>query len=364
MRYNGVMLNRALETVRGLLSDDVTAVYFVLISILSIFLFWRSVLRTLAVEEGAEGIPENATSRMYYASKIFDLLIVTFILSLVVSRITYRLINPDLEDYFRVFWLPYEKIDGVVYLFSSFSWVILRMWDGRLIFEGLVLGWMVSMAGVSRIFKIPWGSISNAVSDFFWIWFIGIELYYSVLFTSWVPLLVAAILVMLGYLRWRTNHGKDKQGGHIRHRVVSTVWKLGTIVGVPTALLTNDLYWSSIAGRGVLLVITGISIGIGVWILAGDLLEFLNILTSSTTEGTDVAVAEVSRPMSGADFGLNGELGWRRFTKMHLEKKRHPSSRPPRNFSLSYRNFADTWLNVGALFHRIIKRRGRDSRDI
>jgi len=368
-------------TVSDRLFLEMPAVYVAIVSIVSLFLFWRSVQRTCQDRNGNRGACEDMTPEELtrWGHKVFDLVIISIISTLIFSRLMYMVQNWGEFADARWFWLPYEKIDGEVFLFASFPWLLLKIWDGGLLLIGLVIGWMISMILFSRMMGIRWGSISNALADFFWFWFVAMGLYGAVRLEMWWLLVVIGYLCVLGFVRWGVNRRKHQTGMDRVHRVVSFVWKVSVIIGVPSILFIYYLFYQVGEISIFLVALSCVGIGVGVWILVGDFLEFISVLKSEIPgflgmRGSEEEEAGIQKrmeePIARTDVAGSvpeGE-GWRRFVVENPKKSRGERGSTSgkwegseRDFSRSYKNFSRRWRDgILVLWARLTRGRKRD----
>lgn len=360
------MVGEFLSTINAHTTVQIEFLYLAAVTIAGVFVFWRSVRRTMTRESEKEGESLVDISSLW-GHRVFDLLLISGIISVLTSRLTYLLAHPDELRGVRWFWLPYERIEGTVFLFDSLPWLLLKVWEGGVLLDGLVLGWLVSLMVVSRLMKVKWGSISNALSDFFWVWFIGVELYAAVIWEIPNLLWIVCALLLLGVVRFRTLRAKERNKVSKRvHRSVSLTWKVATLVGVPIGLLINNVFVQEIAYEQVAVVLNIIAAIVGLWIISGDVLEFFAIITGSDVKPMESTVgirgpAEIGRAYSGSAGG------WRQYAEVRrsgrgvrsgvvAEGRRDEET--ARSFARSYKDFAGKWKNaVVVLFNRLTKRR-------
>lgn len=341
-------------------------VYFAFISAIAVFLFWRSVQRTCC-----KGMDSNQGDidrcRKEWGRKTFDFILLSFGTALVFSRALYILYQPS--EYFDVrwFWIPYERIEGEIFLFASFPWVFFRMWDGGLLLAGVVLGWFVSVIIYSRIMNIRWGAVSNAVADFLWFCFLGVQVYYIYNQGQTISYVILFYYMLLGIARWLANKVKVRQ--KILHRIVSFVWKVSIMVGIPSIMLVDAVVSTDDPGKYLLAGAAALTVLIGIWVLAGDALEFFQILLPKGGRGTEGSGRAGEGEISTADpFSRQGD--WRRFTVNTPVLRKSSDQRTvdhrktknaPRDFSRSYRDYSRNWLEAIEVFWaRLTKKRDRD----
>lgn len=294
------------------------------------------------------GSVEHHAMKRFWGYRIFDVIIWSALGSLFVSRLVYIILNIQEFTDARWFWLPYERIDEVVYWFASLPWLFVRLWDGGVSLEGIVAGGMIFLVLLSRAVGIRWGSISNAVADFFWFMFIAIGIAAAAMWEYQLLLYFVVVLLVLGGIRWWANHSDAKTKTAFVYRLISVVWKCATITGVPLVMLAQDLWVRDLDHRWMLVGIDVLVVIIGVGIIAGDVIEFFN------------PPVEDKRSSAERMQGLTSAVGWRKLTSVQQPPKRLIPQTPPteRNFKRSYKHFSSKWQRtMGAVVARVLRRR-------
>ena len=341
-------------------------VYFAFISAIAVFLFWRSVQRTccrgIDLDQG-----DIERSRKEWGYKSFDFILLSFGTALIFSRAIFILYQPGEFLDVRWFWIPYERIDGEVFFFASFPWLFFRVWDGGLLLAGMVLGWFVSAIVYSRIMNIRWGAVSNAVADFLWFLFLGTQVYHIYDQGHTISYVIFFCYTLLGIVRWFANRVKARQ--KMLHRIVSFVWKVSIMVGIPLIMLVGVVISVDDSGRYLLSGVAALTAFVGVWVLAGDALEFFQILLPKGGRGTDGSGRVGEGAVGNVDpFSRQGD--WRRFTRDTSALRKSSDQRMvdhnkpksvPRDFSRSYRDYSRNWLEaIEVLWVRLTKKRDSD----
>lgn len=323
----------------------------ILVVSLSLFLFWRALrISVRRVKDGRTEEEIEADSRRW-GFRAFDLAILSILGALFIARVCVLIVNPDVFDDVRWFWLPYEKIDGDVMIFGSLPWLLFRLWDVSLPIQSLVLGWMVSVIALSRLMRVPWGFVSNSISDVFWVIFIAVQIYFGVLWEVVGPLLVVIPLVLLGIVKFLSQKKLPGQKGSKFDMTISVIWKLTTIVGLPSALLVYDYFYRTIYAEDFFVFISIASIGLGFWLMSRELIEYVKILRYG--EGT--LLSPVIVPVSTEVYSSGVVSGWRRFLREQPEKKVFNEKPVKRDFSLTYKDYTKPWeqlweRTIGAIF--------------
>jgi hypothetical protein len=312
---------------------------------------------------GIEFHPEDMhRSRKEWGKKTFDFILLSFSTALIFSRALFILYQPGGFTDARWFWIPYERIEGKVLLFESFPWLFFRIWDGGLLLAGMVLGWFVSVIVYSRIMNIRWGAVSNAVADFLWFWFLGVQVYYIYSYGNAISYVILVYYLLLGIARWWTNSMKGRI--KMMHRIVSFIWKVSIMVGIPAIMLVDAAMSKDDPGWYLLAGAAGLTALIGMWVLAGDALEFFQILLPKGAPG-----AEGSGRVGEGEAGVvdpSSRLGdWRRFTVdapvLRKSSDKRQRKVAPRDFSRSYRDYSRNWLEAVEVFWaRLTKKRDSD----
>lgn len=339
-------------------------VYFGCVTAVSIFMFWRSVQRTFRRELDDDTDEETAAlGSDYLGRRVFDLLILTSFSALLIARLSFILYQPESLSGVRWFLLPYERIEGEVFLFASLPWYFFKFVDGVLT-EGFILGWLVSIVFYSRLMQIKWGTISNAVSDFMWFWFIGAGIYLAISWNMIVVVGFVVYLIVLGFIRFMVNRRGDRKSQI--HKAVSFIWKGSLIVGIPAVMFINNLFIRDVDRNEFLAVLSGVTCVVGIWILAGDAFEFFDIFKDST-KGVFIRKHEKAAALEKEEIvvpDVPSEQGWRRFTVENpgMRVKKRDRQGAPRDFSLSYKHFSRRWVDViQVLWARLFRRRGGGS---
>ncbi len=87
-----------------------------LIFIIGLYIFWL-------------GCTESRKNR----SSVFDMFLLAGLLSTLVGRVMYIIVEWDRFSSFIWYWLPYEKYADKIYLFRLLPWRFFSIWDGGLI---------------------------------------------------------------------------------------------------------------------------------------------------------------------------------------------------------------------------------------
>ena len=109
-------MDKVIEFLSNILIQIPPIVSLMVTFFFGVFIYWR-------------GCVETRKNR----SSIFDTFLIASVLSVVVSRIAYIIIN--LEDFLRYiwYWLPYEKYGNDIYLFRLLPWRFFAIWDGGVV---------------------------------------------------------------------------------------------------------------------------------------------------------------------------------------------------------------------------------------
>jgi hypothetical protein len=325
-------------------TQGVGLVYILGVLLLAVFLFWRSVRRSVVLVDDGRSEDEVEADTRRWGYKVFDIMILSIIGALFVSRISYIIASPDVFQGARWFWIPYEKVEGEIFLFASFPWLVFRVWDAALPYQSLLLGWLLSLVALSRILRVPWRFLSSAISEVYVVCLIGLELYIAALWQVWGPMLVVGYLVVLGALRWKTNRDSLAHGSTGVHKMVSALWKLSTIVGLPFAILLIDALYRSFEGREFFLAISILTILVGLWVIAGDLADYINVLRHGAESLLSPKIPSIE---TGSEIsGIQVNVGWRRYLQENPSKKVNTSTPVPRDFSKTYKDYSNAWQRI------------------
>ena len=124
-----------------------------------------------------------------------------------------------------------------------------------------------------------------------------------------------------------------------------------------------NLFFRDIPRREFLAVLSGVTSIVGIWILAGDALEFFNVLRTDTKslftrKHEEAAALEKDEGLLSSDAPPERQ-GWRRFTVENPEASKRHIREVPRDFSMSYKHFSKRWVDVlQVMWARLFKRRG------
>ena len=346
-----------LATLHTHFTTEISVIYGFVFLTFAGFLFWRSVRRNSTLLDGSRDDEEMDADAQRWGFKSFDVLVLSVIGAVLISRLTYLIVSPDVFQDARWFWIPYEKIEGEVQLFASLPWLFFRVWDAALPHESLILGWLLSLVSVSRILRIPWRFLSNAVSEVFWLCLIGLEGYLAIRWEAWGPVIVVGYLLVLGVFRHRSILARSVRGTTFPDKLISVLWKLSTVTGLPLATLLLNSFYRTFEASEFFIVVSGLSLLVGVWIIAGDLLQFLTILRYGA-QAVLSPLPEIASDTSSLSF-TSANAGWRRYVKENPVKKTLPSVRPvQRDFSKTYRDYSSGWQRLFMkIFGRLMKQR-------
>lgn len=345
------------------MSVEMTFWWGAVLVFLSMFLFWRSVRRSfLFAGDGRSAEEIDADSERWGLSS-FDLMILSFLGALFVSRLAYIVVNPDVFREARWFYLPYEKIDGEVNFFASLPWLFFRFWDFLPTVESLVLGWLLFLVWLSRFMRIPWRYLANAVADVFWIVFVGIEVYLGIREVSIIPFVIIVYLAVLAFFRFLTNRERIRSGATVFYKTIAILWKLSTITGLPIALSIVLLFSKDYQGKVFSLAVSALAVLAGLWIIARELFEYVAIIR--------YGAAAVLNPAPSHNEGFRSDVftksspSWRRYLSENPERKTIFGPAIPRDFSKSYKDYVTVWQRLwmktaGKLFG---SRKGSDEYD-
>lgn len=149
------MLDKIIDSLSEILSKVPAFVTFLLIAFVALAVFWR-------------GCVETRKNR----SSIFDMFLISSVGAVLISRISFIIINWQEFAGFIWYWLPYEKYGNDTYLFRLLPWRFLRMWDGGLVVFSLVVGFLL-LATIGAVFFKKW----RWRQMFFTIYYSGLTIY-------------------------------------------------------------------------------------------------------------------------------------------------------------------------------------------
>lgn len=336
------MVEGLLATAHTMVTREISIVYWGVIIFVTFFLFWRSVRKSTSYVGDGRDVEEIEADVRRWGFKVFDVIMLSAIGAVLIARLTSIIAHPEVFQDARWFWIPYEKIDGEVKLFASLPWRFFRVWDAPLPHVSMILGWLLSLIGVSKMLRVPWNFLSNAVSEVFFLILVALEVSYAVEWEAVGPLAVAAGLLLLRAVRKRSVHVKMLKGSNFYHKSVSIVWKVVTLLGLP--IVSGYIAYSGKVDREFFGAILLLAVCVGIWIIAGDLWEYLTILKYGAR-----AVLSPLPPTSLTDQGPSSSLhaSWRRYAQGVPVKKSVQRGRSlPRDFSKSYRDYTTAWKRL------------------
>lgn len=193
-------------------------VYFGLVAVIGVYVFWL-----------------NARKKVGQSRQVFDVVITAVVFACILSRLLVIFTRPDLFQSARWFWLPYERIDDVVYVMQTFPWLFLKISVGGVLIDGFFFGLLVGLFGMSGIVRIGWGRFSDAAAEFVWIVFTFASIYFFIKSPDLGHLIVVGVLIILGLI-----HVLSVKLGLREKKIIGTVldvvWK-GAIWISPAILL-------------------------------------------------------------------------------------------------------------------------------
>ncbi len=247
------MLTAFINSINEHFSAQFQIAFMIVTAIVSTYIFWRSALRSYKKPH-----------------KLFDLAIVSVFCGLVISRVLVILTSPELFVSARWFWLPYEKINDVVYIMASFPWLFFNTTVGGIFVDGFLLGMLASFFIFSKSLKIKWNLISDAVSDFMWsaFWFASIFFLIKVTDANRFATLLA--LTTVGLIHFALKHWKVRLPSAI-NGLIDLIWKiLALVVPAFLLLLTAGSRIHSNEAAQILIVVDVLSIIVGLMMVITD----------------------------------------------------------------------------------------------
>lgn len=104
--------------------------------LIGLYIFWRGSL-------------ESRKNR----SSVFDMFLISGLLSTIVGRVYYIIIEWSSFSSFIWYWLPYEKYGEKIYLFRLLPWRFLSIWDGGLVILSMFVSILLFMTFYSLVIK-------------------------------------------------------------------------------------------------------------------------------------------------------------------------------------------------------------------
>lgn len=340
----------------SIVTREMSVGYVLFMFVFGLFLFWRSMRRNVVMCDADRRTEEIEEDARRWGFKVFDIMVLSLLGAVIVSRVSYIIAQPDLFRASRWFWIPYEKVDEAIRLFSSFPWLFFRVWDGPLPLESLILGWVLSLVAISRFLRVPWGFLADGISDVYYVCLFGLEVYIAAKWEVGGPLLVVGYLLVLGLLKWKSKPNKALIASSISHKTISIVWKISTIVGLPFALFVWDAFYRVFLGREFFMAISVLAIILGIWIMAKDLVEYMKILRygGKFLSSSPIVNLEGTGRVASAQSGS----GWRKYLHDKPIKNIEGLRTVPRDFSKTYRDYTTVWERLwGKTLGRIYSRR-------
>jgi len=126
------LLFRTNEIIRNIHPLVVYSVIF----LCGLYVFWR-------------GSAESRKNR----SSVFDMFLVSGLLSGIVGRIVYIILEWETFRLFIWYWLPYEKYGEDIYFFRLLPWRFFSIWDGGLVILGMFVSLLIFMTFYALVLK-------------------------------------------------------------------------------------------------------------------------------------------------------------------------------------------------------------------
>ncbi|MEA3356912.1 MAG: hypothetical protein U9Q67_00545 [Patescibacteria group bacterium] len=314
------MLLKILATVSPHFSPLGQVIFVISAVLVGLYVYWRS-FKTVSSDN------EFMT---------FDLVLFALVISIVVSRLVYIFYNPGEFVEMRWFWLPYEKINGEVFVMATFPWIFFRITDGGFIVDGLILGFIASIIPSTKLFSVSFQKVVSASANFLWFMFLVVELFLAVSQESVSNLNIFLALVLIGVARLLISSGLS---GHSaakqirRYTGIDFVWWVAALAGLP-AFLLFDRYGDSGLVNSILLIVVNITTVLFSLIIVG-----LGIFLSRSTIDSGVMLNQRWDKLRKTN--LNVDEGCPAGGQIGLSKQR--SGLTPRKFVLSYKDFSKGW---------------------
>jgi len=125
-----------LINIRNILVGINPLVVLTVIFVFGLYVFWR-------------GSRESRKNR----SSVFDMFIISGILSTIVGRVVYIILEWQRFSSFIWYWIPYEKYGDQIYLFRLLPWRFFSIWDGGLVIFSMFLSILLFMTFYSLVIK-------------------------------------------------------------------------------------------------------------------------------------------------------------------------------------------------------------------
>mgnify|MGYP006991940301 CR=1 FL=1 len=119
-------MENILSLLSNIVKDIPPIVFFFITFFIGIFVYWRACVETR----------KNRSS-------IFDTFLISVFLSVIVSRISYIILNWDSFSRYIWYWLPYEKYGNEIYLFRLLPWRFFGIWDGGIVLISLFISFIL-----------------------------------------------------------------------------------------------------------------------------------------------------------------------------------------------------------------------------
>lgn len=104
--------------------------------LVGMYVFWR-------------GCVESRKNR----SSVFDMFIISGLLSSIIGRVIYIILEWDSFSSYIWYWIPYEKYGDSIFLFRLLPWRFLSIWDGGLVIFSMFLSILIFMTGYAAVVK-------------------------------------------------------------------------------------------------------------------------------------------------------------------------------------------------------------------
>jgi len=179
---------------------------------------------------------EKKAQEFFRTEHVFDFIVFSYLFGIVFSRLLYIILNYDLFQDARWFWIPYERIEGDVFLFQSFPWLFFKMDLETVVIDGFAIGFFWGLGFVRSMHKLEWKKISMALCDY-----VGL----LIAFGSWLgyiytklEFLVYPVLILLGL--WLTKE-LTKSSFEPFKKLTAFLWKFFSISAAPLIITYNYL---------------------------------------------------------------------------------------------------------------------------
>ncbi|MBN2100287.1 hypothetical protein JW710_00115 [Candidatus Dojkabacteria bacterium] len=247
--------------------------YIIISGIVGYFIYWLQIKRRaqkkLELSIVSDQVIKAETESI--SSKFFDYVGFSLIFSVFLSRFMYIWYRSSEFAGTRWFWLPYEKIEGQVYIMESFPWLFLRFWDRDFLIEGIVFGILFSVIFVSKALGFKWKEIFEPTTNFLWYVLCCFLLFIAVVTGRPLHIVFFIFVMISGVARYVVDLLKNIDFPLWLKSVVDVFWRIVTYLSAPILILVSQNF-EAYPNKGVLIFLDLGIIFMSIWLLVSMVL--------------------------------------------------------------------------------------------